>query len=100
VELEKVVELSPAAAEGSLLHRVEPEYPEAARLEQIQGPVVVDVHIGVNGAVQDVQVVSGSPQLAQASTDAVRQWRFKPRNVNGRAAEMQTRITLNFRLPQ
>jgi outer membrane biosynthesis protein TonB len=45
-------------------------------------------------------VVSGSPQLAQASTDAVRQWRFKPRNVNGRAAEMQTRITLNFRLPQ
>jgi TonB family protein len=97
---EKVVELSPAAAEGSLLHRVEPQYPEDARQQQIQGPVVLEVHIADNGAVQDVQVVSGAPQLAQASSDAVKQWRFKPRVVNGHPAEMQTKVTLNFRLPK
>jgi TonB family protein len=96
----EVVELSPAAAEGSLLHRVEPEYPEDARQQRVQGAVVLDVRIGGNGSVQDVQVVSGAPPLAQASTDAVKQWRFKPRRVNGRPAEMQTRVTLNFRLPQ
>jgi TonB family protein len=99
-EPETVGEPAPAAADGSLLHRVEPVYPEDARQQQIQGTVVLEVHIGRDGAVQDVQVISGPPQLAHASTDAVKQWLFKPRRVNGRPAPMQTRITLNFRLPQ
>jgi TonB family protein len=93
-------EPSSAAAQGVLLHRVEPEYPEDARQKKIQGPVVLDVHIGEDGAVQDVQVVSGSPELAEASIDAVKQWRFKPARVNGQAVPMQTTITLNFKLPQ
>jgi len=100
VEAEKVVELSPATAEDNLLHRVEPQYPAVARQQRIQGAVVLEVHIARDGAVQQVQVLSGPPQLAHASTDAVKQWRFRPRRVNGRSAEMQTRITLNFRLPQ
>ena len=100
VEPEQVVELSPAVAENSLLRRIEPEYPEAARQQQIQGPVVLDVHISQECAVQDVNVVSGPPLLAQASTEAVRQWRFKPHLVGGRPVEMQTRVTLNFRLPK
>jgi TonB family protein len=91
---DKVVQLSPAAAEDSVLHRVEPEYPELARQLKLQGAVVLDVHIAASGVVQDVQVVSGVPVLAQASTKAVKQWRFKPR-----AVEMETRVTLNFRLP-
>lgn len=100
VEPEKIVELSPTAAESSLLRRVEPEYPAAARDQQVQGAVVLDVHIGANGAVQDVEVLSGAPLLAQASIEAVKQWRFKSREVNGRPAEMETKVTLNFRLPQ
>ncbi len=100
VESEQVVALSPAAAEGILLHRVEPAYPENARQQGIQGAVVLEVHIGVDGTVQDVQVVSGPDQLMAASTNAVKQWRFKPRMVKGRSVEMQTTVTLNFRLPQ
>jgi protein TonB len=100
VEPEKIVELSPTVAESSLLRRVEPQYPAAARDRQVQGTVVLDVHIGPNGAVRDVEVVSGAPLLVQASTEAVKQWRFKPRAVNGRPAEMETKVTLNFRLPQ
>jgi TonB family protein len=91
---------SSAAAEGSLIHRVEPEYPEAALQQKVQGAVVLDVHIGSDGVVRDVQAISGPPELAQASIDAVKQWRFKPRRVNGEPTPMQTRITLNFRLPQ
>ena len=89
----------PAVAGGTLLYRVEPEYPEEARRQRIEGAVVLDVHIGGDGAVQNVQLVSGPPQLAQASIGAVKQWRFQPRRVNGRAAPMQTRVTLNFKLP-
>jgi len=98
--LQSVVEVPEATAQRELLHRVEPEYPEAARLENIQGRVLLEVHIGTNGSVQDVEVVAGSPVLAQASTDAVKQWKFKPRVVNGRPAEMQTRVTFDFKLPE
>jgi len=100
VEPDQVVAISPAAAEGILLRRVEPVYPDDARQKGIQGAVVLEVHIGVDGTVQDVQVVSGPDQLMAASTDAVKQWRFKPRTVKGRSVEMQTTVTLNFRLPQ
>jgi TonB family protein len=100
LEPEGVMELSPAAAENSLLARVEPEYPEAAREQKIQGTVVLEVHIAADGDVQDVQVVSGQPVLAQAASEAVKQWKFKPQQVNGSPAEMQTKVTLNFRLPK
>ncbi len=97
---EEVAALPSATAEGSLIRRVEPQYPEEARQQKIQGPVVLDAHIGPDGAVQDVHVISGPPELAQASIDAVKQWRFQPHRVSGHAVPMQTRITLNFRLPQ
>jgi TonB family protein len=95
---ERVLALSSAAAENSLIHRVEPDYPEEARNRQVQGAVVLDIHIGQDGTVQETKLVSGEPLLADAAVAAVRQWRFQPRLVDGAPAEMQTRITLNFRL--
>ena len=100
VEPERVTQLSPSAADGSLLQRVEPQYPDAARVQNIQGTVVLEAHIDRAGNVQDVQMVSGPPLLAQAAIDAVKQWKFKPHRVNGSPVEMQTRITLNFHLPR
>jgi TonB family protein len=94
-----VVELAPEAAEGGLLHRVEPEYPEEARQQRMQGAVVLEVRIGRDGGVQDVKLVSGQPLLADAAIAAVKQWRFKPRTLKGQAVEMQTQVTLNFRMP-
>ena len=88
-----------AVSGNSVLHRVEPEYPDNAREMHIQGPVVLDVRIGKDGGVQEMTLVSGQPLLVQAAKDAVRQWRFNPRLVNGSPVTMQTRITLNFRLP-
>ncbi len=100
VEPAGVLELPPNVAEASVLHRVEPDYPQQARQQGIQGAVVLSVRIGQNGSVQSATPVSGPPLLAQAATDAVKQWRFKPRLVGGHRAEMQTKITLDFRLPQ
>jgi protein TonB len=92
--------LDPEVAEGSLVHRVEPDYPEEARKQGIQGAVVLEVHIGRDGAIQDVKVVSGQLLLANAAIAAVKQWRIRPHMVQGQPVEMQTRITLNFRLPR
>jgi TonB family protein len=97
---EKASELASLKTDGILLYRVEPEYPEQAREQKIQGVVVLEVHVGADGAVQDVQAVSGPPLLIRASTDAVKRWRFKPHTSNGRSVEMQSRVSLNFRLPE
>jgi protein TonB len=94
-----VKESASDAAANIVLHRVEPEYPEGARQLNLQGAVVLDVQIGPKGDVQQMTLISGQPLLAQAARDAVRQWRFRPRMVDGRSAGMETRITLNFRLP-
>jgi TonB family protein len=94
-----IVEVSPEVAEGSLLHRVEPDYPEEARREQIEGPVVLEVRTGRDGAVEEVKLLAGRSVLADAAIAAVKQWRFRPKVVNGKPAEIETRVTLNFRLP-
>lgn len=100
VEPAGVLELPPDLAEASVLHRVEPDYPQQARQQGIQGAVVLSVRIGQNGSVQSATLVSGPPLLAQAATDAVKQWRFKPHLVGGHRMEMQTKIKLDFRLPR
>jgi TonB family protein len=88
------------SAKSYLLERVEPQYPEAAREQHIQGPVVLNVLVGPTGLVRETSVISGDPLLAKAATDAVRQWRFNPHQLNGKAVEFETRITVNFALPE
>ena len=90
--------ISPPAT-SFLLQRVEPEYPEDARQRHIEGPVVLKVLVGTDGAVQELKVVSGDPLLAKAATDAVRRWRFQPHHLDNRLVEFETRITVNFALP-
>lgn len=91
--------IAPPAAYSYLLERVEPEYPEEARQEHIQGPVVLNALVGTDGAVRELKVMSGDPHLVRAATDAVRQWRFRPHRLQGRFVEFETRITVNFALP-
>jgi TonB family protein len=87
------------AAASRLIHRVEPVYPEGARTQHIQGLVTLDVQIGGEGAVHNIAVVDGNATLAEAAVQAVRQWRYQTYSVDGRPAEMQTRVTIRFTLP-
>ena len=62
-----------------------PAYPSSARRMGEQGRVKLDVHVGVDGAVIDVQLreSSGSAALDRSATEAVRKWRFRPAMVDG-----------------
>ncbi len=81
-----------------LIHKVMPEYPELARQAGVQGTVVLDIVVSVEGAVTQVKVVSGPEALSQAAVDAVRWWRFEPYFVNGQPATVETTVVLNFQL--
>jgi TonB family protein len=85
---------------ASATHRVPPQYPESARQQHIQGTVRVQTLIGKDGTVIRAEYVSGPPELAQPSIDAVKQWRFKPTTLNGELAEVECFFDLNFSLGQ
>ena len=84
---------------GLLIHRVDPDYPQQALAQHLEGPVVLQAWIARDGTVRDVKLVKGYFVLARAAFDAVKQWRFKPYSPNGKAIDFQTVLTLNFKYP-
>lgn len=94
----KRIRVASGVAEANLIHDVPPQYPPDAGRERIEGTVVLLAVIGTDGSVQDVQVMSGLPILAQAAVEAVKQWRYKPYLLNGVPVEIDSRITINFTL--
>jgi protein TonB len=54
------------------LHDVSPVYPEDARAAGAQGVLILEVVIGLDDIVTDVQVLRSLPLLDQAAIDAVR----------------------------
>jgi periplasmic protein TonB len=94
----KRIHVASREAEANLIHDVPPQYPPEAGRQRIEGAVVLLAVIGKDGSVQDVQVVSGLPLLAQAAMEAVNQWRYKPYLLNGVPVEIESRITINFTL--
>jgi periplasmic protein TonB len=83
-----------------LVNRVQPVYPPLARQTRISGTVKLHAIIGKNGAVEQLQVVSGHPLLVQSALDAVRQWRYQPTLLNGDPVEVDTEIDVIFSLAQ
>jgi TonB family protein len=81
-----------------IIHQVMPEYPELARQAGVQGTVVLDTVVSVEGTVTQVKFVSGPKALSQAAMDAVRWWRFEPFFVNGQPAIVETTVAVDFRL--
>jgi TonB family protein len=94
------VQVSAEVAEGLLLERIEPDYPDAARRARIQGSVTMDAIIGADGKVQQVTPIGGNPQLADAAVAAVRQWRYKPYVSGGRKVAVRTKVNVMFMLAE
>jgi TonB family protein len=72
------------------------DYPLLARQMKIKGSVILDALIGRDGIIQDLDVVSGAPILADAAKAAVRQWHFKPHRLGDETVETNAKIKVNF----
>jgi protein TonB len=76
----------------------EPVYPVEALRARVGGWVELEFTVTPTGGVRDIQVVGAEPARVfdAAATQALAQWRFKPRVVNGRAVSQRTSVTLRF----
>lgn len=85
---------------AQLISRVAPAYPPDARAAGIQGTVEMEAVIGKDGFIHSLQVIStaADPELVNAATAAVRQWRYNPTKLNGMPVEVITQIDVQFTL--
>jgi protein TonB len=82
--------------EAMVIARPQPVYPPLARQARIQGNVVLHAIIDKDGKVSELQVVSGHPLLVQSALEAVKNWRYRPTQLNGDPVEVDTTITVSF----
>jgi protein TonB len=81
---------------ASIITQTRPVYPPLARQARIQGAVVLHAIIDKEGKVAQMEIVSGHPLLVQSALDAVKQWRYKPTQLNGEPVEVDTTIQVTF----
>jgi protein TonB len=96
---QETLRISQGVSEGLILKRVRPIYPEQARQMRVEGEVELQANISRSGSITGIKQLSGDPILGRAATDAVRQWKYKPYFLNGEPIEIQTQITVIFKLP-
>jgi protein TonB len=90
--------VSGGVTEGMLLAPIQPVYPAIARAARAQGAVVMEAVISKAGRIESLRVVSGPDMLRQAAVTAVQVARYRPYLLSGVPTEVQTTITVVFKL--
>ncbi len=93
------LKISQGVSQGLLVKTVDPVYPQQARQMRLQGAVELLANIGKDGSITAVKLISGDSILARAAIDAVKQWKYKPYYLDDQPVEIQTQITVKFKLP-
>ncbi len=57
---------------------------------------MLDVSVGTDGRVTEVELISGHPMLMPAAKDAVKSWHFRPYLENGVPTKFRTAVTVTF----
>ena len=95
----QMLKVSQGVTQGLLLKRVQPVYPYQALQMRVAGPVQLLATINKAGSISGVKVLSGDPLLSRAAVEAVSRWKYKPYTLDGEPVDIQTQITIRFKLP-
>src|SRR6266568_1350529 len=81
-----------------LIHSTQPAYPEIAKKAGIEGRVRLQVRVGRDGRVEVLKVLEGEPVLADAAIAAVKQWQYRPKQLNGKRVNVISEVSVGFQL--
>jgi len=86
-----------ATMAATLVSKVNPIYPDAAKDRNASGTVTLQSVIARDGQVKFVRLVATpDPDLAEAAITAVKQWIYKPYLLDGHAIEVETTMIVTF----
>ena len=81
-----------------LISKVDPDYPGNSNWDYVQGTFPVSFRVGRDGQV--IEAKANCPFVLQRiAEEAVKQWKYRPTIVNGRAVEVKSVVSLDFYLP-
>jgi TonB family protein len=83
---------------GKLVKRVEPEYPQAAKDQHVEGVVAARLTIATDGSVKEVEITEGPEALVDAARHAFAQWQYTPFMNCGKPVEMRSMEHVKFTL--
>lgn len=86
--------------QAKLISSVQPVYPAIAKTQRVSGGVMIDALIDANGRVTTMKVISGPTLLQEAAKDALKQWKYEPATLDGKAVPMHLNVTIQFRLQE
>jgi TonB family protein len=92
--------VSTGVSGGQLVHRVAPVYPAEALVLRQQGTVILAAVVMEDGTVRDVKAVAGPAVFGPSAVEAVKQWRYKPYVLDGKAVKSEVRIAVDFKFPE
>ena len=84
--------------EPTKIRHVPPVYPVIAQQAKVDGIVIIEAIIGIDGRVKEARVLRSRPLLDEAALEAVRQWVFTPTMLNGVPVPVIMTVTVNFKL--
>jgi protein TonB len=79
-----------------LVKSVPPVYPPAAEEARVEGLVILECTIGVDGRVTEAQVLRSIPVLDEAALEAVRQWVYEPTVLDGMTVPVIMTVSVKF----
>jgi hypothetical protein len=82
---------------GDRIATVDPIFPQQSLGNAPGGSVHLRTKIGTDGAVWDVQPISGPTALIPAAASALRQWRYKPTDIDGTPIPVEEDVVIEFR---
>jgi TonB family protein len=92
--------VSTGVSGGQLVYRVAPVYPVQARQLRQQGTVILTAMLKEDGTVSDIKVVEGPPVFVPSAVEAVKHWRYKPYELDGKPVKNEIRIAVDFKFPE
>ena len=90
--------ISSGVSAGLLLAPIKPVYPAIAIAAHAEGVVTVQAIISRTGRIEAAHAISGPIMLQTAAVDAVRNARYRPFLLNNQPTDVETTITITFRL--
>ncbi len=92
----KIVRMPGEMESTRVVSQAPPVYPQVARNARVQGTVRLAAMIGIDGTVEELEVISGHALLIKSAMDAVSKWKYQPLELNGAPVEVQTEIDVKY----
>ncbi len=89
----------PGVSPPQMVHQEQPQYPEEARAQRLQGSVILEAEVWQDGVAHNIRVLRTlSDALDQSAIAALRKWRFAPGVKDGQPVKVKIAVQLQFKL--